>query len=115
MRDEPSRKSRREIGYQQVIPHLWALVKPPGAVPQMETPPEGAPLGAALPEDLAQGPTIRELVAVLAASRETAAIPQGSTEVRPTIPAACDAAGATGTAVVRDAVHSFQPLDTRLN
>ncbi|ADI66977.1 hypothetical protein HMPREF0573_10658 [Mobiluncus curtisii ATCC 43063] len=104
MRDEPSRKSRREIGYQQVKPHLWALVKQPGAVPQTGTPP-----GAALPKDLAQGSTLRDLVAVLAASPETAAMPQGSTGVRPAIPAARDAAGATGTAVVRDAVHSFQP------
>lgn len=109
MRDEPSRKSRREIGYQQVKPHLWALVKQPGAVPQTGTPPKGMPPGAALPEGLAQGSTLRDLVAVLAASPETAAMPQGSTGVRPAIPAARDAAGATGTAVVRDAVHSFQP------
>lgn len=110
MRDEPSRKSRREIGYQQVKPHLWALVKQPGAVPQTGTPP-----GAALPKDLTQGPRLRDLVAVLAASPESAAMPQGSTGVRPAIPAARDAAGATGTDVVRDAVHSFQPLGTRLN
>ena len=94
-------------------PRLWVLVRLPGAVRHRVARLVVLPLGVASRENLAQGGWLRETVENLAAYPEAA--PRVSIEARPAVVAVHGADGATETAAVLDAVHSFPPLDARIN